>query len=74
MTRTARRKPRMPYVTAEHRRAAFKLLAMPGWTYERAMQDPLRRKLIECCAAHVRTRELQAERQRAFARKAPKIF
>ena len=52
--------PAMGPVTDAHRRAAFERLAMRGWTYEAAMADDTRRRVIESCAAQLRKREWQA--------------
>jgi hypothetical protein len=49
--------PELPPVTQAHRLAAFELLRMPGLTFTAAMQDDLRRRCIEACAAQLRTRE-----------------
>lgn len=54
-----RRQPELPPVTQAHRLAAFELLRMPGLSFEAAWQDALRRRAIEACAAHLRTREWQ---------------
>lgn len=49
----------LPPVTDDHRRKAFSVLRFPGWTFEAAMQNDTRRRVIEALAAHVRTREWQ---------------
>jgi len=49
----------LPPVTEAHRRAAFTLLSWPDCSFEAAMANPLRRRLIECCAADLRNREAQ---------------
>jgi len=54
----------LPPVTDPHRRAAYTLLAWKGYTYEQCMQDSLRRKLIEACASHLRTRDWEAQHGR----------
>lgn len=54
----------LPPVTEAHRRAAFASLAMPGWTFDAALRDPLRAQVIECRAAQLRTREWQAANDR----------
>lgn len=46
-------------VTDAHRRTAFALFAWHGWTFEAAMADDTRRRLINCRAAWVRTREFE---------------
>jgi len=55
----------LPPISDAHRRAAFAMLAMPGWSYAAALRDPLRAKLIECRAAQLRTREWQAQHSQA---------
>lgn len=57
--------PDLPPVTDAHRHAAFEAMHWPGWTYEAAMQYSLRRKLIECRAAQMRTREWVATQARS---------
>ena len=49
--------PALPPVTDAHRLAAFEAMRWTGWTYETAMKFDLRRRLIECRAAQMRTRE-----------------
>ncbi len=51
----------MPPVTDTHRQAAFARLAMRGWTYTAAMQDPLRARVIEALAHQLRTAEWKAQ-------------
>lgn len=50
----------LPPVTDAQRRAAYTLLAWKGYTFEQCMKDHLRRKLIEACASHLRTRDWEA--------------
>jgi len=52
-------------VTDEHRRKAFELFAWKGWTFEEAMADDTRRRLINCRAAWVRTHVFEARHSRA---------
>lgn len=44
-----------PPVTDDHRHRAFNLLCFRGTTYELAMADEYRHRLIEACAASLRT-------------------
>jgi hypothetical protein len=54
----------LPPVTEPQRRAAFTLLAWKGYTFEECMKDTQRRKLIEACAGHLRTRDWEAQHGR----------
>ena len=36
----------MPAVTAAHQQAAFQAFAWTGWTYEQAVADPVRSRLV----------------------------
>lgn len=56
----------LPPVTEAHRRAAFTLLSWQGCSFEAAMNNPLRRRLIESCAADLRTREAQRAQRMAW--------
>lgn len=56
--------PQMPPVTDEHRRRAFADLRLAGTTFEQAMQDDTRRRVIEARAAQLRKREWQARNTR----------
>jgi hypothetical protein len=47
----------LPPVTMAHRLAAFELLAWPGTTYELAMQDDTRSRVLCIVAARLRTAE-----------------
>lgn len=49
--------PMLPLVTEAHRLAAFELLCIHGHTYTSAMLDAKHAKLINACAAQIRTRE-----------------
>lgn len=51
--------PDMPPVTDAHRRRAFADLRLTGTTFEQAMQDDTRRRVIEARAAQLRKREWQ---------------
>lgn len=57
-------RPPMPPVTAAHRQAAYARLALRGWTYTAAMQDPVRSRVIEAMAAQMRTAEWRAQHAR----------
>lgn len=57
--------PDLPAVTEAHRLAAFEAMCWPGWTYEAALAYDLRRRLIECRAAQIRTREYLATHARS---------
>ena len=54
----------LPPVTEDHRQRAFAKLRMVGWTYEAAMADAVRARVIECLAHHLRTREWKAQHSR----------
>jgi hypothetical protein len=54
----------LPPVNDHQRRAAFTLLAWKGYTFDQCMKDTLRRKLIEACASHLRTRDWEAQHGR----------
>lgn len=54
----------MPPVTDDHRRRAFVLLAMTCTSFEAAMADSFRRRVIECCAASLRTQDWKATQRR----------
>lgn len=54
----------LPDVTDAHRRAAFEGLRMVGWTFEAAMANDTRRRVIEARAHQVRTSEWKATRTR----------
>lgn len=53
--------PTLPPVTDAHRAAAFDRLALRGWALAAAMQDPLRRRVIEALAHQLRTAEWKAQ-------------
>jgi hypothetical protein len=52
-----------PAVTAEHQRAAFELMAWTGWTFEQAMADPLRSRLVKLCARQMCTDQARVMRR-----------
>lgn len=54
----------MPPVTDDHRHRAFEILAMRGVTFEMAMADEFRRRVIECCAARLRFLDFQQTNER----------
>lgn len=54
----------LPEITDDHRRRAFEILAMAGWTFDLAMANELRRKVIECCAASLRRMDWEHTQQR----------
>lgn len=54
----------LPQVTDAHRRAAFTLMGWPGCSFDDAMADTLRRRVIEACAHQLRTREWLQQRRR----------
>ena len=47
----------LPEVTDAHRRAAFDSLCLAGVTYEAAMTDDTRRRIVEARAHQLRTRQ-----------------
>ena len=49
-----------PPVTDDHRRAAFSQMNWLGWTFEQAMSDPVRSRVVESCARELRNREWRA--------------
>lgn len=53
---TAARALDMPEVTDAHRHAAFEAMRWSGWTFEAAMGDDTRRRLIEARAHQLRTK------------------
>lgn len=62
----ARALPTLPPVTDEHRRAAFTRMHWAGWTFEAAMADTLRARLVECRAHQLRKQQWQQQtRQQA---------
>lgn len=57
----------MPEVTDAHRRAAFDAMGWAGWAFEQAMANDTRRRVIECRAHQLRTREwVQSQRKPAY--------
>lgn len=53
----------LPDVTDAHRRAAFEAMRWTGWTFEAAMADDTRRRVIEARAHQVRTQQWKATRR-----------
>lgn len=47
----------------EHLRAAFEAMHWMGWTYEAAMADPVRSRLVQWRACQLRRREQEATTQ-----------
>lgn len=60
--------PDLPPVTDAHRLAAFEAMGWKGWTYEQTIQFDLRRRLIECRAHQLRTREWERTTKRTVQR------
>lgn len=58
-----------PHITEAHRRAAFAAMAWKGWTFEAAMANDMRRRLIECRAVCIAAREREATHQRETVRR-----
>lgn len=58
----------LPEVTDAHRAAAFARFAWTDLTYEQAMADPLRGRLIEARAHQLRTQEWKQGQRRPSAR------
>jgi len=56
--------PALSEVTDAHRRAAFEAMRWPHTTYEQALQNDTRRRVIECRAHHLRSKEWLATQQR----------
>lgn len=50
-------------VTERHRRAAFEAMAWTGWTYEAAMQDAVRSRLVHLRARQICNAEAKALRR-----------
>jgi hypothetical protein len=57
---TAARALDMPEVTDAHRHAAFEAMHWAGWTFDAAMADDTRRRLIEARAHDLRTKACSA--------------
>lgn len=51
-------------LTTEQLQAAFQAFHWHGWTFEAAMADPLRSRLVKGRACDMRTRQLKATGQR----------
>lgn len=54
----------MPPVTDAHLRAAFELMAWTGWTFEAAMADPIRSRVLRARAAQLRAQEYRRTHRR----------
>lgn len=63
----ARAVPTLPPVTDEHRRAAWQAMHWAGWTFEAAMADTLRARLVECRAHQLRKQQWQQQARPAWA-------
>lgn len=59
----ARQPKALPATTEAHRRAAFLAMAWLGWTYEQAMTDPVRSRLVAARASHMRKAQTKAQRR-----------
>lgn len=57
--------PNLPEVTDAHRRAAFAAMRWNGWTFEAAMADETRQRVIEARAHQLRTQEWKATHSRS---------
>lgn len=53
----------LPDVTDAHRRAAFTLMNWPDCSFDQAMANDTRRRVIEACAHRLRTREWLQQRR-----------
>lgn len=53
----------LPEVTEAHRRAAFAAMAWPATTFEQAMDNDTRRRVVEACASQLRKAEWLATRR-----------
>ena len=49
----------LPEVTEAHRLAAFNGMGWAGWSYQQAMADPIRGRVIEARAHQLRTQQWQ---------------
>ena len=47
----------MPPITQQHLQRAFEAMHWPGWTYEAALANDMRRRLVVCRAHQLRTQE-----------------
>lgn len=54
-------------LTTEQLQAAFEAFAWVGWTFEAALADPLRARLLRARACQMRTREFQRTHARQWA-------
>jgi len=53
----------LPPVTDAHRRRAHALLAM-RCNFSQAMADPIKARIVECCAAGLRTKDWEHDHKR----------
>lgn len=58
--------PELPPVTEQHRLTAFAAMAWAGWTYERAMADDTRRRVVEARAHQLRKADWLATRRQVL--------
>lgn len=58
--------PVLPAVTEQHRRAAFEAMAWRGWTFERAMADDTRRRVVEARAHQLRKADWLSTRRQVL--------
>lgn len=54
-------------LTPEQMQAAFEAFAWVGWTFDAAMADPVRARLVRARACQMRTREYERTRARQWA-------
>ncbi len=54
-------------LTTEQLHAAFEAFAWVGWTFDAAMADPLRARLVRARACQLRTREYERTHTRQWA-------
>lgn len=57
----------LPDVTDAHRRAAFEAMHWTGWTFEAALADDTRRRVVEARAHQMRTQEWKQSKRTLFA-------
>lgn len=58
----------LPDVTDAHRRAAFEAMHWTGWTFEAALADDTRRRVVEARAHQMRTQEWKQIKRRTVVR------
>jgi hypothetical protein len=59
----ARQPKTLPATTEAHRRAAFLAMEWLGWTYEQAMTDPVRSRLVAARASQMRKAQTKAQQR-----------